>query len=281
MFRISYARNLRYFSTSSTVAPPFKPIDPKSIRSNDRVDETRSAAQVVDAVPGVGSFLSDVYKTTGIGLGATIGTSLALGYTTVPLTMPTECLIGGGIGSLVSIGAISMIQPSYHSKPTNEAFRYSINPLSRHVAYGSLSVSTGIFLSPLILSIHGTNVLPMSLLLTTGVLGGCSVYALKSPLGAMSKWRAPLYGSVFGLLGIGLGSIGAHYLGHDQLAGMLHDANTYLGVVIFSGLTAYETQAAIQMYLSGRPDHVMVATQLHTNFINMLIRIIQILKRSR
>ena len=274
---------IRLFSTRA----PFKPLPSHALsplfHDKDKSDKSSliQASAEIDAVPGAASFLSDVYKTTGIGLATTLGTSQLLCYTDVVATHPMSCILGGGLCSMASIYGINAMKPEYHHKPENEAFRFSINSKERLGAYGTLCISTGTVISPLMYSIQGTTILPTALLLTSGVFGGCTLYALKSPLGAMSSWKAPLYGSIFGLLGVGIGSIITQYFGYTELSNLLFDINTYGGLVLFSGLTAYETQMAIKMYLNGVPDHLQVATQMHSNFINMLIRIIEILKPRR
>ena len=273
--------SIRLFSTRT----PFKPLPSHALtpllHEKDSEKSSIQASAEIDAVPGAASFLSDVYKTTGIGLATTLGTSQLLCYTDVITTHPMSCIFGGGICSMASIYGINAMKPEYHHIPENESFRYSINSKERLGAYGALCISTGTFISPLIYSIQGTTILPTALLLTSCVFGGCTLYALKSPLGAMSSWKAPLYGSIFGLLGVGIGSIVTQYLGYTELSNLLFDVNTYGGLVLFSSLTAYETQMAIKMYLDGIPDHLQVATQMHSNFINMLIRIIEILRPRR
>ena len=89
-------------------------------------------------VPGAASFLSDVYKTAGIGLATTLGTSQLLCYTDVITTHLMSCILGGGLCSMASIYGINSIKPEYYHKPENEAFRFPINSKERLGAYGAL-----------------------------------------------------------------------------------------------------------------------------------------------
>ena len=70
-------------------------------------------------------------------------------------------------------------------------------------------------------------------------------------------------------------------LGHNAFSDAWFSLDTYGGIVVFSGMTAYDTHVAIKMYKDGIPDHLECATQLYLNFVNILIRFIEILSRMK
>ncbi len=57
---------------------------------------------------------------------------------------------------------------------------------------------------------------------------------------------------------------------------LLHNVDLYGGIALFTGFTAYDTHRAIDLYKRNDPDHLGVATDMYLNFMNLLIRIMEI-----
>jgi len=52
----------------------------------------------------------------------------------------------------------------------------------------------------------------------------------------------------------------------------------YGGIALFTGLTMYDTHTAIERYKSFDPDHLSSSLDFYLNFINMLTRIMMVLR---
>jgi len=99
-------------------------------------------------------------------------------------------------------------------------------------------------------------------------MAGASAYALTTKKD-ITVFGSALTGGLFGIIGVSLGGLGASYMGYPHLAASLHSVVTYGSVVLFTGLTAYDTQVATQMYRMGQPDHLGAAAQFFMNFANL------------
>ena len=109
---------------------------------------------------------------------------------------------------------------------------------------------------------------------TAGAFGGLSIlgYTTKKDLTGMGSFL------FMGLIGIILASVVNIFLGSSTLG----FAISVLGVLIFAGLTAYDTQRLKNMYhqVAGHGEamkkaSIMGALSLYLNFINMFIHLLQ------
>lgn len=135
----------------------------------------------------------------------------------------------------------------------------SASPLFAHAAY----------LNPSIL----TNAIGI----TCGVFGGASLMAYNMPKDKMLGYGRLFMGSLLGLIGMQLvGLAGLLIAGPNPLSLMLFRADTYLGILLFSGFIAYDTHVAIKQYEEGVADHLGISVQFLLDFWNILIRVIHI-----
>lgn len=132
---------------------------------------------------------------------------------------------------------------------------------------------------------HGRDCTPGVFATATGlslaVMGGAAAFAYSRPSGSLLKYEAPLFGGLVGLIGVGLVGFGSSILlGHDHmLSRILFDVNTYCGIALFTGLTAYDTHNAIDRYEKGDADHLGCCVDLYLDFINLFIRFMEIVGR--
>ena len=63
-------------------------------------------------------------------------------------------------------------------------------------------------------------------------------------------------------------------MGPNMFSFMIHRADTFLGVGLFSALIAYDTHVAIKSYELGNADHLMVSIDLVLDFWNILVRMV-------
>lgn len=94
-----------------------------------------------------------------------------------------------------------------------------------------------------------SSIIPAAMGLTTMIFGGASFYALRSPKEKLLGWGPALYTGVIGLVGLQLiGGLSFLAMGPNALTMMLMKADIYVGLGIFTGLVAYDTQLAIKQY---------------------------------
>ena len=131
----------------------------------------------------------------------------------------------------------------------------------------------GVALSSILIAYTGASV-ARAFFITAGAFAGLSLYGYttKRSLSAMGSFM------VIGLFGLILASIVNIFMASTQLEFMISIA----GVLIFAGLTAWDTQRIKSMYLAG--DNADVAAKksifgaltLYLDFINMFLFILRL-----
>lgn len=156
--------------------------------------------------------------------------------------------------------------------------------MSRLLLYGLGVASLGLSASPMFLytQMISTSIIPTALGITAGIFGGASAMAYMMPKDKMLSYGRLFMGGLIGLIAmqlIGLGS--AYFMGPNALSMLLFNINTYGGILLFSGLIAYDTHVAIKSYEMGNADHLSMSIQLLLNLWNILIRVMEILGRMK
>jgi FtsH-binding integral membrane protein len=243
---------------------------------------------------GLSDFLRQTYTFTGAGIAGSLGIATILSNLSnvesamFPLFIGGfACAIGGGIGISTSKYTIHEKRFVNHSKNDHlnngliPSYCYSTNSRSRLLSFGALSVGMGMTLAPLV-AIVPAYVLPASFVITSSIFAGSSAYAYWRPQGSILKYQAPLFGGLIGLVGMQIIGLGALAIaGPNILTEMIHSADVYGGIVLFTALTAVETQVAVKMYESKNPDHLGCATNLYLDFMNILIRITEAMAKAK
>jgi FtsH-binding integral membrane protein len=122
-----------------------------------------------------------------------------------------------------------------------------------------------------------------SITATFGVTAG--TFALMSVIGYVTKIDLTRLGGflLMGLIGIVLGSIVNLFLQNSAIYWII----TYAGILIFVGLTAYDTQKLKRMAeggLSGEVEHkasILGALTLYLDFINLFLMLLRVMGRRR
>lgn len=137
------------------------------------------------------------------------------------------------------------------------------------------SALNGIFLSPLLLAYTGASV-AQAFIVTAGMFGGMSVFGMitKRDLSGMGSFLS------MGLWGIILAMIVNMFIGNSAVDLTI----SVLGVVIFTGLTAFDTQKLRGMGMSAPVDDsvamrrgaLLGALTLYLDFINMFIFLLRL-----
>lgn len=137
------------------------------------------------------------------------------------------------------------------------------------VLFFTYAVLMGASLSTIFLAYTGISIFS-TLLVTTGSFAGLSAYGMitKKDLSGLGTFL------IMGLIGLIIASIVNLFLASSALA----FAVNVIGVLIFAGLTAYDTQNLKDMYLSGNATaklSIMGALSLYLNFINLFMFLLQ------
>ncbi len=115
---------------------------------------------------------------------------------------------------------------------------------------------------------------------TSGVFGAMSIYGYTTKKD-LTSWGSFLF---MGLIGIILASLVNIFLHSETIYWVV----TYCGVIVFVGLTAYDTQKIKEMAAHGMHDEqtqrktaIIGALQLYLDFINLFLLLLRIFGRRR
>lgn len=228
---------------------------------------TQSRAEITNA------FLRSIYNWMLAGLGVTAGISLLIRYTDLVYFFMTPQGMLTQNGTMVSFGSlIAAVVMSF-------VFGARINkmaPTTCTVVFFGYSVLMAVGLTPMLLSYTDASV-AQAFLTAAGMFGATSIYGL------VTKKDLSSIGS-FCMMGL-WGLIIAMVLNLFFQSPIFDLALSLIGIVIFIGLTAYETQLFKTMGES-LPENdtaaihraaIMGALTLYLNFINIFIRLLAIM----
>jgi len=136
-----------------------------------------------------------------------------------------------------------------------------------------LLTSTGLSLAPILAKAAAIApmAIPVAGALSVATMAGMCAYALKQPQGSMLKWGPALYVGLFGLIGTGVVNMFIH-------SSTLSLVTAGVGILVFSGFTAYDTHVAIQDHAAGRPDHLLTAANFYMNFVNLFLDYLRLIQ---
>ncbi|KAM9977205.1 hypothetical protein ACTFIR_011063 [Dictyostelium discoideum] len=259
---------------------------------------------------GLKLFLKNVYITTAIAFTGTILSGLIFSQLMIgsPQSLPTALGLGVG-GSMLSLILCNMQQPTYTTYDTIwdgpldnsvkkpilksvdkngksliefEEFSKSVIPITvanystlHKMAFVSFCVFNGISLSPAFGLLPVSTVLGVAAL-SVFVTGGSAFAALKMKPDSLTKYKPILYGSLFGLFGLGLVSIGTSIMmGENTFTRFAQEFDLYFGLALFTGLTALDTHNAVKTFQEGKPDYIRVSIDLFLDILNIFVRLLR------
>lgn len=214
-------------------------------------------------------FIRNVYNWMGLGLATTAVVSLFTASSPAMLTLifGNQLVFFGLI--IAELGLVMALSAGINRMQASTAvlmfFIYS--------ALNGMTLSV-IFLAYTRASIAST------FFVTAGTFGAMSLYGYTTRRD-LTSWGSFLF---MGLVGIVLASLVNMFLGSESIYWVV----TYCGIIIFVGLTAYDTQKikamASQGYMDGdmaRKGAVIGALQLYLDFINLFLMLLRIFGRRR
>ncbi|TKZ20538.1 Bax inhibitor-1/YccA family protein [Shimia litoralis] len=229
-----------------------------------------SRAAQIDA--GLRAHMNKVYSTMSVGMLLTFAVAWAVGSTPELLGMFRDpmTLKPNILGWIIMFAPLGMVF----------AFGAAINKLSAAGAqlfFYVFAAVMGLSLSWIFVAFTGFSIAQV-FLVTSIAFAGLSLYGYTTKKD-ISGWGSFL---IMGVIGILVASIINIFLGSPAI----HFAISVLGVLIFAGLTAYDTQKIkttyLQMAHSGDQEWlgkaaIMGALNLYLDFINMFMFLLQLL----
>jgi FtsH-binding integral membrane protein len=215
------------------------------------------------------SFLSRVYAWMGLGLALTAVVSFLV--VTTPQIMDT-IYANIGVFYFLLFAELAMVF----------GFTFLLNRVSPLVAalmFAAYAAVNGLTLSVIFL-IYTSASIVSTFFITAGMFGAMSVY------GAVTKRDLTGVGSFafMGLIGIIIASIANFFLKSDAMGWVI----SFCGVIVFTLLTAYDTQKAKAMgtYFTSdsaesRKASIQMALMLYLDFINLFLNLLRLFGRRR
>lgn len=230
---------------------------------------TRAEAGVHDE--GLRTYMLSVYNYMALGLGIT--GLFAIGAFKLAFDQQTGMLTGFGeaiylsplkwVVMLAPLGMVIFLSVRIHKMSVGTA----------QGTFWAYAAMVGLSLSSIFMIYTGNSVARV-FFITAASFGGLSLfgYTTKKDL---SGWGSFL---MMGLIGIIIASIVNMFMGSTAL----QFAISVIGVLVFAGLTAYDTQQIKEMYFEGDSDTVagrkaiMGALRLYLDFINLFIMLLSL-----
>jgi len=238
----------------------------------DRLNKKIMRAQIIDSVDqGLRSFMISVYNYMLIGLGIT-GLLAYLGATTPALqqilfTVTPAGLAPSGVTWLLFFAQIGMV--------FFLSFRIqSLQPSTAQLLFWTYAALMGLSLSSIFLVYTGASLFRV-FLITSGAFGALSLYGYTTnrDLSGMASFF------FMALIGLVLASLVNIFLKSSAF----EFAISVIGVLLFAGLTAYDTQQLKAIYYEGDSSDtaakkaIMGALKLYLDFVNLFLYLLRFL----
>jgi FtsH-binding integral membrane protein len=213
------------------------------------------------------SFIARVYRWMFVGLGTTAVVAYAVTQSPQILSaLFSNRLLYMGLlgGELLLVMALAGLVQRLSSGVAGALF----------FLYAALN---GVTFSVLLLAFTPGSV-AQAFLVSAGLFGGMSIYA-STTRSNLSGWSTFLFTGLFGIVGAGLVNL---FLHSSALSFVLSCAS----VVVFTGLTAYDTQKlrALALSLEGEQEGRMAivgALSLYLDFVNLFLSLLRLFGRRR
>tara|TARA_B100001123_G_scaffold117292_1_gene136527 strand:+ start:1079 stop:1795 length:717 start_codon:yes stop_codon:yes gene_type:complete len=216
---------------------------------------------------GLRSFMLKVYNYMGLGLALT--GAVAFLVSTSPALM--QAIFGTPLQWLVMLSPFAFIL----------VLSFGINrlrPATAQLLFWAFAGVMGLSLSSIFIVYTGTSVARV-FFITASVFGAMSLYGYTTKK-SLASWGSFLF---MGLIGILIAMVVNIFLASSAL----HFIISVVGVLIFTGLTAYDTQQIKHQYYEGdtaviaEKKAIMGALRLYLDFINLFIMLMHLLGQNR
>lgn len=248
----------------------------KSIDVISKEDRMKDYTQIYTAAgkkydQGLAAYMLKIYNLMAAGLAITGVTAMATLYFEPLLTLLFQVTPDGRLAGYTGIGLLVAFAPLALVLYLN----FGLAKMSYAKAQGlfwAYAAVMGLSLSSLGLLYTGMSIARV-FFITSGVFGAVSLY------GYSTKRDLTSFGS-FLMMGV-IGMIIASVVNIFLQSSALYYALSYIGVFVFVGLIAYDTQKLKAIYYSGAAGEpklaIVGALNLYMDFINLFIHLLRIL----
>ena len=237
--------------------------------------EKRSQATVDSSIDlGLKAYMNKVYSFMAVGLGLTgviahLTSTLAFDFSTNTMTNFGQVIYGSPLAFVIMLAPLAFMI----------ALSVGINKMKEstvQIIFWTFAATMGLSLSSIFIQYTGESIARV-FFITSGAFGALSLYGYTTKKD-LSGWGSFLF---MGLVGILIASIVNIFLASTAL----QFAISIIGVLVFAGLTAYDTQQIKNMYFDGTGNEgkkaIMGSLRLYLDFINLFIMLIQLFGQRR
>ncbi len=227
----------------------------------DRFSQTQSQSKSVDA--GLRAHMNSVYNRMTVGILITAIVAWLVSNSPALMTM----LLGGPQAYVIMLAPLAIVWFGFNPA--------SMSSSKLKLSFIAVSVLYGISFSTIALAYAGADI-ARAFFITSAMFAALSIYGYttKTDLAPMRKF---LFMSVIGLVIVGLTGIFVEYSSTMQLA------ISAFSVLIFAGITAWETQNTKRMYNAGNSAEInsrlawSAALSLYISFVVMFSHILHLM----
>lgn len=223
---------------------------------------------------GLKAYMNKVYSFMAVGLALTgviahLFSKMAFDFNTGTYTQFGMTLYASPLAFVIMLAPLGFIM----------ALSFGIAKMKEstvQILYWSFASVMGISLASIFIQYTGESVARV-FFITAGSFGALSIYGYTTKKD-LSGWGSFLF---MGLIGILIASVVNIFLASSAL----QFAISVIGVLVFAGLTAYDTQQIKNMYFDGTGNEgkkaIMGSLRLYLDFINLFIMLIQLFGNRR
>jgi hypothetical protein len=182
-----------------------------------------------------------------------------------------QALFGSGIGFIVMFAPLGIV--FFMGSKIN-----TMKPSTAQTLFWVFSILMGASLSYVFLTYTATSIVRV-FFITAATFGAMSLYGYTTKR-SLARWGSFLF---MGLIGVLIAMVVNIFM----QSSVMHFVISVVGVLVFTGLTAYDTQRIKQSYLESDGKSVMTkkaimgAMSLYLNFINMFMMLLMLFGGSR
>ena len=215
---------------------------------------------------GLRSYMLRVYNYMGSGLALTGIVAYIVAHT--PLY---QALFGSGIGFIIMFAPLGIV--FFMGAKIN-----TMKPRTVQTLFWVFSILMGASLSYVFLTYTATSIVRV-FFITAATFGAMSLYGYTTKR-SLARWGSFLF---MGLIGVIIAMVVNIFL----QSSLMHFVISVVGVLVFTGLTAYDTQRIKQAYIETDGQGMMTkkaimgALSLYLNFINLFMMLLALFGGSR
>lgn len=225
------------------------------------------ATSAVEIDEGLRAFMLKVYNYMGLGLALT--GAVAFFSASSPAIM--QAIHGTALSWVVMLSPLAFILVLSFGIQ-------KLRPATAQALFWAFAGVMGLSLSSIFIVYTGTSIARV-FFITAALFGAMSLYGYTTKK-SLASWGSFLF---MGLLGVIIAMVVNIFLASSAL----HFAISVIGVLIFTGLTAYDTQNIKQQYYEGdgaviaEKKAIMGALRLYLDFINLFIMLMHLMGQHR